>query len=125
MADVSVSPAIEEFLQGSDWLVKNEAKRDFAKGTISLGNKLIHAYQCTLKKVCGHILVSEDCVVPPKHEANVLVNMLDDGILHPSSDWVIKPRRLEPVVMAAWTLFSKGHDEPVACICNYLDQPHV
>ena len=44
VANVSVSPAINEFLLGNDWLVKNEAKWDFTVGTISLGDKLIHAY---------------------------------------------------------------------------------
>jgi len=47
MANASVSPAIDEFLLGSDWLVQNEAKWDFAAGTISLGDKFIHVYQCT------------------------------------------------------------------------------
>jgi len=80
VANVSVLPAIDEFLLGSEWLVKNETKWDFAKGTICLGNRLIHVYRRTLNKVCRCILLSEDCVVPPKHEANVLVKMLDDGI---------------------------------------------
>ena len=44
IANVSVSPAIDKFLLGSDWLVKNAAKWDFAASTISLGEKLIHAY---------------------------------------------------------------------------------
>jgi len=67
VANVSVSPAIDEFLLGSDLLVKNDAKWDFAKDTISLGDRLIHAYWCTFDEVCRCILMSEDCVVPRKH----------------------------------------------------------
>ena len=44
--------------------------------------------------------------MPPKHEANVQVEMFDDGIPHPSSDWAIEPRRLEPGIMAVRMLFS-------------------
>jgi len=118
VADVSASPAIDEFLSGRDWLVKNEAKWDFAKGTISPGDRLIRSYRCTLNEVCRHILVSEDCVVPPKHEANILVKMLDDGIPHLTSNWAIEPHRLEPGVMEACTL-SDSHKELAAHVCNY------
>ena len=52
VANVSISLAIDEFLLESDWLVQNKAKWDFAVGTISVGNKLIHAYWHTLNKVC-------------------------------------------------------------------------
>jgi len=51
VANVSVSPAIDEFLLGSDWLIKNQAKWDCAKGTISLGDRLIRAYWHTLNEV--------------------------------------------------------------------------
>jgi len=27
--------------------------------------------------------------------------------------------------MAAWTLFSNSHKEPVACVCNYSDKPYT
>jgi len=78
-ANVSVSPATDEFLLGSDWLVKNKVKWDFAVGTISFGDKAFHAYRCTFDRVCRCILVSEDCIVLAKHEANVPVKMLDAG----------------------------------------------
>jgi len=64
--------------------------------TISFGDPVIHAYQRTLNEVCWCILVSEDCVVRMKREANVPVKVLDDGVPHPSSDWAIKPCNLEP-----------------------------
>jgi len=41
-ANVSVSPAIDEFILGSDWLEANGAKWDFATGTLSLGDRTIH-----------------------------------------------------------------------------------
>jgi len=94
-----LSGAIDEFLLGSNWFVKNKAKWDFAAGTISLSDKLIH----TLNKVCPRILVSEDCTIPAKHEANVPVKKQDDGNPHPPSDWAIEPRRLELSLIAAST----------------------
>ena len=66
-ANVSVSPAIDSFLLGSDWLEANEAKWDFATGTLHLGDRVIHAYRRTLGRVCRQITVSEDCVVPARH----------------------------------------------------------
>jgi len=104
LANVSISPAIDKFILGSDWLVKNEAKWDFAPGTISFGNRVIHAYQQTFNELCLRIVVSEDCVVPAKHEANILVKVMDDGIPYPWSDWAIRPCQLEPRVIAARTL---------------------
>jgi len=44
-ANVSVSPAIDDFLLGSDWLEANGAKWDFATGTLHLGDRVIRAYR--------------------------------------------------------------------------------
>jgi len=118
VANISVS-AINEFLMGSDWLAQDGVKWNFAESTISLGDKVIYAYQCVLNKVCRRVFVSEDCVVPPKYEANVLVKMQDDGIPHPPSDWALNPCKLELGVVAARTLFSDSHGVTVACVCNY------
>jgi len=73
VANVSVLPAVDEFLPGSDWLFENKAKWDFVEGTISLGNRLIRAYRRMFNEVCCCILVTGDGVVPPQHEANVPV----------------------------------------------------
>jgi len=43
-ANVSVSPAIDDFLLGSDWLEANRATWDFATGTLHLGDHVIRAY---------------------------------------------------------------------------------
>jgi len=43
-ANVLVSLAIDDFLLGSDWLVKNGAKWDFAASTISFGDQVVHAF---------------------------------------------------------------------------------
>jgi len=63
--------------------------------------------------------------VPPKHEANVPVRMSDDGTPHPSSNLAIKPHILEMGVMAARSLFSNSHKEPVAHVCNYSKKPYT
>jgi len=42
-ANVSVSSAIDDFPLGSDWLEANGAKWDFATGTLSFGDRIIHA----------------------------------------------------------------------------------
>jgi len=43
-ANVSVSPAIDDFLLGSDWLEANRVKCDFATGTLHFGDRVIRAY---------------------------------------------------------------------------------
>jgi len=58
VANVSVSPAVDEFLLWSDWPVKNKAKWDFAEGTISLGDRLIRVYRRTFNEVYRCILVA-------------------------------------------------------------------
>jgi len=50
-ANVSVSPAIDDFLLGSDWLEANGAKWDFATGTLQLGDCVVRAYRRTLGKM--------------------------------------------------------------------------
>lgn len=57
-----------------------------------MGDKLISAYRHTLNDVCCCILVAEDCVLPPMHEAKVPVSMSSDGTLYPPSNWAIKPQ---------------------------------
>jgi len=48
-ANVSVPPAIDDFLLGSDWLEANGAKWEFATGTLHFSDRVnvIHAYRCT------------------------------------------------------------------------------
>jgi len=60
-ANVSVSPAIDSFLLCSDWLKANEAKWDFATGTLHLGDRVIRAYRRTLGRVCRQITVGKLC----------------------------------------------------------------
>jgi len=118
-ANVSVSPAIDDFLLGREWLVKNKAKWDFAASTISFGDRVVHAYWRTLGRVCRRVTVSENCVIPAQQEANIPV-----GIPHPSSDWAIEPRQLKSRVMMAQTLLSDGHNQLVARVCNYWDESY-
>jgi len=87
-ANVSVSSAIDDFLLGSDWLEANEAKWDFATGTLHLGDREIRAYRRTLGRVCRQVVVSDDFVIPARHEANVPVKMLDKDVPHPTDQAV-------------------------------------
>ena len=59
-----------------------------------------------------------DCIVPAKHEANVLVRMDDDGLTLPPYDWAIEPQGLGPNVMTARTLFSNSQPQLVARVLN-------
>jgi len=81
-ANVSVSPAIDDFLLGSDWLEANGAKWDFATGTLHFGDRVVRVYRRTLGKMCRQVTVSEDFIVPARHEANVPVKMADWDIPH-------------------------------------------
>jgi len=122
-ANVSVSPAIDDFLLGSDWLEANGAKWDFATGTLHLGDRVIRAYRRTLGKMCRQITVSEDFIVPARHEANVPVEMADRDIPHLANNWVIETKQLSTRVMSARTLVSGKQKRLVARVCNYSDKP--
>ena len=100
-ASVSVSPATDDFLLGSDWLEANGTKWDFATGTLHFGDRVIHAYRCTRGKVCRQVIVSENYIVPARHEANVPVKMSDKDIPHPTDNWVIETKQLSSRVMTA------------------------
>jgi len=106
-ANVSVSPAIDDFLLGSDWLEANGAKWDFATGTLHLGDRVTHAYRRTLGKMCRQVTVLENFVVPARHEANVPVKMADWDIPHPANNWVIETKQLGSRVMTARTLVDR------------------
>lgn len=124
-ASVSVSPAIDDLLLGSDWLVENGCRWDFAAGTIHIGDRLIHTHQRKHVDLCRRIMVSEECVVPPRHEANVPARMIYDHTQGPATDWVVEPRVIRPGVVAARTLVSGDSMDVVARVCNYSDTPHV
>jgi len=93
-----VSKKVDEFLLGSNCLEKQGAQWDFASGTVTPGDKLITVHRRHRAGICRRVIVTHDCVVPTKHEANVSVRMVDEGI--PSR------RAIGPGVMAARILFS-------------------
>jgi len=109
-ANVSVSPAIDDFLLGSDWLEANGAKWDFATGTLHFGDRVIHAYRRTLGKLCRQVTVSENFIVPARHEANVPVKMSDRDIPHPTDNWVIQTKQLSSRVVTARTLVDRKQE---------------
>jgi len=56
-------------------------------------------YYCPSQTPYWHlsrIVVTHDCVVPAKHEANVSMHMEDDGIPLPPGDWAIELQGLGP-----------------------------
>jgi len=123
-ANVSVSPAKDDFLLGSNWLEANRAEWDFATGTFHFGDHVVHAYRCTLGKVCRQVMVSENFIVPARHEANVSVKMSDKDIPHPTDNWVIETKQLSSRVMTMRTLINGSQKRLVARVCNYSDEPY-
>ena len=79
---------------------------DFANGVVTLGDQSIKVHCRHRASICRHIVVTHDCVIPAKHEANVSVHMEDEGIPLPPSGWAIELQGLGPGGMAARTLFS-------------------
>jgi len=122
-ANASVSPAIDDFLLGSDWLEANRSKWDFATGTLYFGDRVIRAYRRILGTMCRQITVSEDFIVPACQEANVPVKMSDKDIPHPADNWVIETKQLSSRVMTAQTLIDRRQERLVDRICNYSDEP--
>jgi len=79
MASVSVSPAINELLLGSNWLAQNCCRWDVAAGTVYIGEKLVYTYKRERTDACRRIFVAESCIVPPCHEANIPAHMVRQG----------------------------------------------
>jgi len=104
--DVSVCSKVEDFLLGSDWLEQQGAHWDFASGTMTLGNKSIKVHRRHRAGICRRIVVTSDCIIPAKHEANVPIWMEDDDIPLPPCNLAIEPQGLGPNIMTACTLFS-------------------
>jgi len=117
-ADVSVCSKVEDFFLGNDWLEKQGAQWDFASGTVTLGDWCIKVHHRNRAGICRRVVVASDCVVPAKHEANVLVCMEDDGLTLPPYDWAIELQGLGPNVMTACTLFSDSQPQLVARVLN-------
>ena len=77
-AEVYLSDKVDEFLLGSDWLEKQEAKWDFASGMVNLGDHSIKVHCRHRAGICRRVIVTHDCVIPAKHEANISVHMQED-----------------------------------------------
>jgi len=92
VASVSVSPDIDELLLGSDWLVHNSCQWDFAAGTVRVGDHLLKTHKKRNNDACKRVVVTERCVVPPRHEANVPVRVMEDETDCQSIEWVVEPR---------------------------------
>jgi len=122
-ADVSVSAKVDKFLLGSDWLEKQGAKWDFADGTVTSGDHCIKMHHRHRAGICCRVVVTHDCMITARHEANVAVRMEDDGIPLPPSDWAVEPQGLGPSIMAARTVFSDSQSQLVARVSNNLLQP--
>ena len=75
-----VSKKVDEFLLGSEWLEKHVAKWDFAGGAVALGDRLITVHHRHRAGICRRVLVAKDCDIPAKHETNVSVWLVDEGI---------------------------------------------
>jgi len=103
-----VRPRLEK--QGAQW--------KFATGTVTLGDRCIKVHHRNRASICRRVVVTSDCIIPAKHEANVLVRMEDDGLTLPPYDWAIEPQGLGPNVMTARTLFSDSQPQLVARVLN-------
>jgi len=83
----------------------------------------IRAHRCLRKNASCRVLVTENCDVPAKHEANVPVKLLGSDHLYPQTDWNIEPCELQKGVVAARTLVSSDQKWTVARVCNYSNEP--
>ena len=90
---------------------------------MTLGDKSITLHRMHQIGISRHVIVTCNCIIPAKHEANVPVRMEDDGVPLPPCDWAIEPQGLGPGVMAARTLFSDSQSQLVARVLNNLLKP--
>ena len=58
-ASFSVSPDIEELLLGSDWLIRNQCRWNFAAGTIKVGDLELKAHKKSSVDTSRRVVVAE------------------------------------------------------------------
>jgi len=85
---------------------------------MTLGDRCIKVHHRNRTGICHRVVVASDCIMPAKHEANVLARMENDGLTLPPYDWAIEPQGLGPNVMTARTLFSDSQPQLVARVLN-------
>ena len=68
--------------------------------------------------------MSEDFIVPARHEANVPVKMSNKDIPHSTDNWVIETKQLSSRVLTAHMLIDDKQKRLVARVCNYSDEPY-
>jgi len=102
---------------------RNKGLNDFASGTVTLGDHCIKVHRRHRAGNCRCIVVTHDCVIPAKHEANVSMRMEDQGVPLLPSNWAIEPQGLGRGVMAACTLFSNLQSQLVPRILNNSLKP--
>jgi len=85
---------------------------------MTLGDNSITLHRMHRMGICHRVIVTHDCVMPAKHEANVPMRMEDDGIPLPPYNWATEPQGLGLGVMATRTLFSDSQSQLVACFLN-------
>jgi len=92
---------------------------------VTLGDRCIKVHRRNRANICRSVVVAADCIVPAKHEMNVLVRMEDDGLTLPPYDWAIEPQGLGPNVMTARTLFSDSQPQLVARVLNNSSEDKI
>jgi len=123
--NVSVSPVVDELILGIDWLTHVQCQWDFATGNLTIGDHAVKTQQRQHLATCRRIFVREECVVPPRHEANVPVRVMYDDIRNPETSWAVEPRILEPGLTTARVLLNANSPDTVARVLNHSDEPYT
>lgn len=123
--NVTVSPVVDELILGSDWLTENNCQWDFATGKLTLNGREVKTFRREQLASCRRIFVRENCVVSPRHEANVPVRLASADPQSELFDWAVEPRTLHPGVATARVLVNDDNVNCVARVLNYSDEPYT
>lgn len=118
-----VTEEIEELILGIEWLSANECQWNFGNATASIRGHDIKMHRRPSKASLRRIYVTEDYVIPPRHQGIVPVKATWNGLHAPNADWILESRAMGPRVVTARTLLCKDSEKIGIRVINYSDQP--
>jgi len=123
-ADVFVSPSVDEFILGHDWLVNNNCEWLFSQGRILINGVSVKLHTRKSATSVRRIFVRETVSIPPDCSANVPVRLSFVNMHTPHSDWLTEPSQIRPGLLAARTLLSDNDEYAAICLMNVSGVEH-
>ena len=109
-SDVLVSEAVDEFILGFDWLVRNNCEWLFGQHRIVINGKSVRLRTRPSQAFVRRIFVRENVSMPVDTQTNVHVRLPFANMHAPRSDWLMEPKEVKPGLIMARTLLPNCDD---------------